>query len=156
MSTFQIQILLFFIVLSSFMIFLYVKNIYSKKSLVLSIDTDNLLDDNDSQRVGDKILIAMEEDKYYLKKIVTIREFSCFIGENSSLVAKVIECRYSLSFNQLLTKYRIDDACDILMDASSVNISLNEIAEIVGYQSYHIFVDEFLKIKNKYPQDFRC
>jgi len=70
-------------------------------------------------------------------------------------VSQVINEKLGKSFFELLASYRIEEAKTILSDAKKNNLTIEEISEMVGYNSKTAFNNAFKKLTGKTPSEFR-
>jgi len=70
-------------------------------------------------------------------------------------VSQVINEKLGKSFFELLASYRVEEAKKILSDEKRSNITVEEISELVGYNSKTAFNNAFRKITGKTPSEFR-
>ena len=130
-----------------------------KQSKILSPISESYsssnLNSEDKKRILYKISHVMKNDRYYLKNTASLPEMSNLIGESKHLVSQVINQEFQFNFFALLAKYRIEEACEILKDPNSQNITIEELSEIVGYNSKTSFNNAFKKLMNTTPSEYR-
>ncbi len=143
MSTLKFQLITFITIITIFMVALWIYNFL--KNNKSSFDKNSILSDEDLKRLSNKIEEALIVDRYYLNTLAELNDFSNFIGEANVLVEKFILHKFCCDFLSLIAKYRINEVCDILQDRNSDNITKIEIADVVGYSSYNLFLVDFDK-----------
>jgi len=70
-------------------------------------------------------------------------------------VSQVINEKLGKNFFELLASYRIEKAKRILAEDQTGKITIEEISEIVGYNSKTAFNNSFKKLTGKTPSEFR-
>ena len=76
-------------------------------------------------------------------------------GESPHHVSQVINEKLNLGFFELLAKYRVEEAKRILSDKKRNKITIEELSEIVGYNSKTAFNNAFKKLTGKTPSEYR-
>ena len=112
----------------------------------------------DSERKGEilcKIEKAMEQDEYYKNNMATVGGLAKLIHENSHHVSQVINELKDQSFFELLASYRVDEAKKILSNEDTKMMTIEELADVVGYNSKSAFNTAFKKFTGKTPSQFR-
>lgn len=100
-----------------------------------------------------KLVQLFEKEKYYTNNIISLAETSKAIGEASHHVSQVINEKLGKSFFDLLSEYRTEEAKRKLAENS--NLTIEEIAEQVGYNSKAAFNKAFKTYTGKTPSEFR-
>jgi AraC-like DNA-binding protein len=67
----------------------------------------------------------------------------------------VINEKLNVSFFELIASYRVEEAKRILSGDNRNKITVEEISEIVGYNSKTAFNNAFKKMTGKTPSEFR-
>ncbi len=94
--------------------------------------------------------IAYIKEKY--GAIMQIKDVSDYLGLNQEYLSRMFKAETGDTLNNYLTDQRIDVACRLL---KTTNLKVNEIAEIVGYNSLSYFSRAFSKKKKQSPHDYR-
>jgi len=97
----------------------------------------------------------MKNEKYFLKSTATVTGLAKTIIENSHHVSQVINEKLQMSFFELLASYRIEEAKIILKTSLGKKLTIEEVAERVGYNSKSAFNTAFKKITSQTPSSFR-
>ena len=121
---------------------------------VLKYQKSSLADDN-----KDRILAAinhqMQQEKYFLSSTASLSGLARSINESSHHVSQVINEKLNHSFFELLASYRIEEAKTILKTDLGKKLTIEEVAERVGYNSKSSFNTVFKKITTQTPSTFR-
>ena len=107
----------------------------------------------------DEILInlqkVMQEDEYYTSNMASLPDLSKKVTSVSHHVSQVINERLGKSFFEWLAENRIEKAKSILSAPETARITIEELAEIVGYNSKSSFNKAFKKYTGQTPSQFR-
>ncbi len=126
--------------------FLEVPNLKYKKSS---------LDDTEKNVILDSIVSQMENDKYFLSSTASLSGLSKTINESSHHVSQVINEKLNQSFFEMLATYRVEEAKAFLKTELGKKLTIEEVAERVGYNSKSAFNTAFKKITSQTPSTFR-
>jgi len=113
------------------------------------------LSEERKEEILNKIKQEMEGKKYFSNNLASLSNLSKQINESSHHVSQVINELLKMNFFELLAKYRIDEAKKILSNDNSRNLTIEEIAEQVGYNSKSAFNNAFKKICQQTPSEYR-
>jgi len=113
------------------------------------------LTEEGKKKIHDSIIFEFEKKQYYLENLASLSELSRKIGESPHHVSQVMNETLGKSFFELLAAYRVEEAKRILSDIKKSNLTVEEISEIVGYNSKTAFNNAFRKITGKTPSEFR-
>jgi AraC-like DNA-binding protein len=113
------------------------------------------LSESGKQKILDNIILELETRHYYSDNLASLSELAKKIGESPHHVSQVMNEKLNKSFFELLGSYRIEKAKTLLSDDKKNKITVEEISEIVGYNSKTAFNNAFKKITGKTPSEFR-
>jgi AraC-like DNA-binding protein len=103
-----------------------------------------------------KLQTLMVEQKVYKKEGLTIRELAEMLNEPEYKVRRLINGELGFrNFNDFLNKYRVNEACEILIDPNQNRKTILEIAYSLGYQSIGPFNKAFKELKEATPTAYR-
>lgn len=94
--------------------------------------------------------IAFIREKY--SEIEQIKDISDYLGLNQEYLCRLFKSETGDTLNNRLTKQRIKVACRLL---KTTDLKVNEIAELVGYNSLSYFSRSFSKNMAQSPHEFR-
>ncbi|WP_161991927.1 helix-turn-helix domain-containing protein [Flagellimonas algicola] len=109
----------------------------------------------------DKVIILeaisnqMKNEKYFLRSTASLSGLAKSINESSHHVSQVINEKLGLSFFELLATYRVEEAKSILNTEMGKKLTIEEVAERVGYNSKSAFNTAFKKITSHTPSSYR-
>ena len=88
----------------------------------------------------------------YQDRNLDLRQVSHAIGCNSSYISRIMKQELGISFKDFLTRLRISQAVRLMEDRE---LSINQIAEKVGYSNQHYFSAAFKNCQGMSPSEFR-
>jgi len=92
--------------------------------------------------------------KFYFKsKTANIEEFANILGVSKDLLFKYIYFNYSMSFEELLNKTRVDHFVEIIKEPQFKNFTVEALALEVGFGSRQRFYQPFKKYHGGNPSD---
>ena len=118
---------------------------YSKSSLT----------EVDKMRILDNIIFEFSSKQYFSNNLASLSDLAKKIGESPHHVSQVINEKQNQSFFELLASYRVEEAKRILADTKKNNLTVEEVSELVGYNSKAAFNNAFKRITDKTPSEYR-
>ena len=113
------------------------------------------LTETNKRKILDSIILELETRQYYMDNLASLSELAKKIGESPHHVSQVMNEKLNKSFFELLALYRIDEAKKILSGDKKGKITVEEISEMVGYNSKTAFNNAFKRLSGKTPSEFR-
>jgi AraC-like DNA-binding protein len=113
------------------------------------------LTEGGEKRILDSIIVEFESKNYFEDNLASLSELAHRLGESPHHVSQVINEKMSKNFFELLAFYRIDKAKKILLSDKENKLTIEEVSEMVGYNSKTAFNNAFKKITGKTPSEFR-
>ena len=113
------------------------------------------LTETNKKKILENIIFELETRQYYLDNLASLSELAKKIGESPHHVSQVMNEKLNKSFFELLASYRIEEAKKILSGDKKDRITVEEISEMVGYNSKTAFNNAFKKLSGKTPSEFR-
>ena len=101
------------------------------------------------------IVNQMKNEKYFIKSTSSLSGLAKSIGESSHHVSQVINEKLNQSFFEMLASYRVEEAKDILKTDLGKKLTIEEVAERVGYNSKSAFNTAFKKFTSQTPSAYR-
>jgi len=102
-----------------------------------------------------KILEEMEENRYFAGNLASLSDLAHTIKESSHHVSQVINEVMGKGFFELLAWYRVEEAKRIILNDPEAKLTIEDIAEQVGYNSKSSFNTVFKKQTGQTPSEFR-
>lgn len=97
----------------------------------------------------------MQEEKFFLSSTASLSGLSKVIKESSHHVSQVINENLNQSFFEMLAVYRVEEAKAILKTDLGKKLTIEEVAERVGYNSKSAFNTAFKKFTSQTPSSYR-
>jgi AraC-like DNA-binding protein len=114
----------------------------------------SLSDDKKEQILG-KIKKEMEGNLYFTNNLASLSGLAKQINESNHHVSQVINERLNKSFFELLAAYRIEHATKLMKEGKEAMLTIEELAEQVGYNSKSSFNTAFKKHTQLTPSEYR-
>ncbi len=113
------------------------------------------LEESEKNTILENIFRQMENEKYFKSSTASLSGLAKAIHETPHHVSQVINEKIGKSFFELLATYRVKEAQAILKTDLGKKLTIEEVAERVGYNSKSAFNSAFKKITSKTPSAFR-
>jgi YesN/AraC family two-component response regulator len=113
------------------------------------------LDQVEKNVILNNIVSQMENEKYFVKSTASLSGLAKSINESPHHVSQVINENLGQSFFELMATYRVREAQQILKTKLGKKLTIEEVAEQVGYNSKSAFNTAFKKITSQTPSTFR-
>jgi len=101
------------------------------------------------------IIKQMQNKKYFVSSTASLSGLARAINESSHHVSQVINEKLNQSFFEMLASYRVEEAKVILKTELGKKLTIEEVAEQVGYNSKSAFNTAFKKFSSQTPSAFR-
>ena len=109
----------------------------------------------DKEIILSAIKNQMQSEKYFLSSTASLSGLAKSINESPHHVSQVINEKLNQSFFEMLASYRVEEAKTILKSDIGKKLTIEEIAERVGYNSKSAFNTAFKKFTSHTPSAFR-
>jgi len=113
------------------------------------------LREEDKNAILLKVETEMENNKYYLSNLASLEGLSKLITTGKHHVSQVINEKLQMNFFELLAKYRVEEAKRILLADEERKVTMEDLADRVGYNSKSSFNSAFKKFTGVTPSEFR-
>lgn len=113
------------------------------------------LSEDDKNKILTKITREMEANTYFTNNLASLSGLAKQINESSHHVSQVINEKMDKSFFELLAFYRVEHAKKLIKGDKDGKITIEELAEMVGYNSKSAFNTAFRKFTSQTPSEFR-
>jgi len=113
------------------------------------------LSEEDKVEILRKLTESMEREKYYRNNLVSQSQVSRKLLIPAHHISQVINEKLNQSFFEFIAMYRIKDAEQMLSNRDYNHLTVEDIAETVGYISKSAFNKTFKKITGKTPSEYR-
>lgn len=113
------------------------------------------LSEQDKEMIIKKIKHEMEANSFFTNNLASLSGLARQIGESSHHVSQVINEKMDMNFFEMLAFYRVEHAKKLIRNDRDGKITVEELAELVGYNSKSSFNSAFRKYTSKTPSEFR-
>ena len=107
-----------------------------------------------SEELKDQLVNLLIEDKVYKQNTLNLDVLSEMLGTTRHNTSQVINEHFDMNFYDLVNKFRIEEAVNIINDLNGEKKSLIEIAYEVGFNNKVTFNKSFKKIHNVTPTQY--
>lgn len=105
-----------------------------------------------TQEYDTRIYVIEEYFNEHYMENISLNNLSKILYLGTQQTDRIIKKIYGVGFKNRLTKIRIKSAIELL---NETNKTINEISELVGYNSYNGFYSAFKKIMGISPEEYR-
>ena len=133
----------------------YFDNSTSFMDISLSKYRKSSLTESGKTKILNNIILELEIKQYFSDNLASLSDLAKRIGESPHHVSQVINEKLNKSFFELLAAYRVEEAKRILLNDKKDKLTVEEISEMVGYNSKTAFNNVFKKLTGKTPSEFR-
>lgn len=113
------------------------------------------LSEENKEKILSKIKREMESNSYFTNNLASLSGLAKQINESSHHVSQVINEKLKKNFFELLASYRVEYAKKLILKDNDSKLTVEELAELVGYNSKSSFNNAFKTITSKTPSEFR-
>jgi AraC-like DNA-binding protein len=113
------------------------------------------LSEQEKSAIHQKILREMEENRYFAGNLASLSDLAHTIKESSHHVSQVINEVMGKGFFEMLAWYRVEEAKRLIREDADTKLTVEDIAEQVGYNSKSSFNTAFKKLCGQTPSQFR-
>lgn len=113
------------------------------------------LSDESKEMILAKIRREMEDNSYFKNRLASLPGLAKQINETSHHVSQVINEKLNKNFFELLASYRVEHAKMLIQKDKNSKLTVEELADIVGYNSKSSFNIAFKKYTLKTPSEYR-
>jgi len=102
-----------------------------------------------------RIKREMESNHYFTNNLASLSGLSKILNESSHHVSQVINEKLGKSFFEMLAYYRVEHAKKLIREDKKGKLTVEELAENVGYNSKSSFNISFKKYTSQTPSEYR-
>lgn len=118
---------------------------YSRSSLSDTVRNESI----------EKINELISAEKLYLNPSFSLTDLARRTGLSTHHLSQILNESFNQSFFEWISVYRINEAKQLLRDEEKSKYKIEEIAELVGYNSKSAFNTAFKKLTGQTPSQFR-
>lgn len=108
----------------------------------------------DSDLLLEKIRVALEEERLFLNKGITIIDLAKNIDISPKILSILINRKFKTNFNELINMYRVNYAKQLLEENILELYSIEGLANMVGFNSRITFFNAFKKNVRISPKEY--
>lgn len=112
------------------------------------------LSDEKLYSIQNQIVELMKKEKPYLIPEYSIADLSNQIGVTTNILSMVINSKMQLTFPELINKYRVEKAKELLLNMKKNRSTIETIAYDCGFSNRTSFYTSFRKFTGQSPSDF--
>ena len=113
------------------------------------------LSDENKEMILSKIRKEMQDNSYFTNNLASLPGLAKQINETSHHVSQVINEKLNKNFFELLASYRVEHAKKLIQKDKDSKLTVEELADIVGYNSKSSFNIAFKKYTLMTPSEYR-
>jgi AraC-like DNA-binding protein len=113
------------------------------------------LSEEDKEIILSRIRKEMEDNSYFTNNLASLPGLAKQINETSHHVSQVINERLNKNFFELLASYRVEHAKKLIKKDKDSKLTVEELSDIVGYNSKSSFNIAFKKYTLMTPSEYR-
>jgi len=134
-------------------VLLYRKKTNDLSSFSTQKYADKKLDDTEAQLIIEKLKKAMAEKELFRNPNLKVNDLAKEIRITGHQLSQVLNVTAEKNFTLFVNEYRINEACRIL--SGNNNLTIDAVADEVGFNSKSTFFATFKKIKGVTPSVFQ-
>ncbi len=101
-----------------------------------------------------KLLYLLNQEKIYRKNDISLLKLSDLLGTTRHNTSQIINEHFNLNFFELINKYRIEEAKELLKNDNQKKINIIEVAYEVGFNNKVTFNKSFKKYNQITPSEY--
>lgn len=101
------------------------------------------------------VVKALVKGRKYRERSYTARQLAHDLNTNTRYLSAVLALRFRMNYTSLVNKLRVDEAKRILADEQYSELSMQDVADMVGFASRQTFHASFLKYVGVTPRQYR-
>lgn len=103
----------------------------------------------------EKILDVVVMQKKYKDKNYSARKLAEDLGTNTRYVSAVVNVRFHMNYTSFVNKYRIEEAMSILVDKRYLDLSIEDVSDMVGFANRQSFYASFYRVTGITPKEYK-
>jgi YesN/AraC family two-component response regulator len=103
----------------------------------------------------ERILNIVVIEKRYRDKDFSAKELAKELNTNTRYISAVINSRFNTNFSCLINEYRVKEAMHRMTDKRYVDMTIEEIGNVVGFANRQSFYASFYRIMGETPNSYR-
>lgn len=107
-----------------------------------------------SEELKEKLLLLLNDEKVYRQSDISLEKLSQKMGTTRHSASQVINEHFQLNFFELINRYRIEEASEILKSDTYKSMNIIEVAYEVGFNNKVTFNKSFKKFLSQTPSQY--
>lgn len=103
----------------------------------------------------DRIEEVLVKQQFYKRDDASLTSLADELGVTTHHLSQVLNESLMISFQDLIARYRVREACRLLRDESHAQVKIENVANLVGYNSKSAFNTAFKKRTGLTPSEYR-
>lgn len=113
------------------------------------------LTEEDKDLIKAKVDQCMKVEKCFMNNLFSLNDLAKKVGVPPHHLSQVINEMTNKTFFEYIAEYRINEAKELLSGTGSFSLTIEEVAEQVGYNSKSAFNKTFKKLTGQTPSEYR-
>ncbi|TWR28720.1 AraC family transcriptional regulator [Mucilaginibacter achroorhodeus] len=101
------------------------------------------------------VLRQLDHERIFLDPELTLTDLAKKLGTNTSLLSKVINAGFGISFNDLINNHRVEEAKRLMASPAHKHFTMLAIAFEAGFNSKATFNRAFKRFSGENPSDYQ-
>jgi AraC-like DNA-binding protein len=114
------------------------------------------LADEDKEAISMELNTLMIDEKKYADNLVSLPSIAKLLQIHPHHLSQVINEKRGQSFFEMIAEFRIEAAKDLLRDPDKSHLTIEEISEVVGYNSKSAFNKAFKSFTGQTPSEYKA
>ena len=114
----------------------------------------SMLKNEQQQTLLNELLELMENKKIFLQNDLSLDDFAKQLNTNRTYISQIINDSFNTNFSNFINDYRVQEAKEIFLHASHKYLTIEAIAQKVGFNSKSSFNTAFKKFTGLTPSNF--
>ena len=102
-----------------------------------------------------KVLEVLLIQKKYRLKGYTAQMLAQELNSNTRYISAVCNVRFHMNYTTLVNKYRVEESMSILVDRRYLKLTMEDVADMVGFANRQSFYAAFYKQKGCTPREYK-
>lgn len=107
------------------------------------------------QKTKIRLLKLFDDDELFKSKELNITDVANRLHSNRTNISALINKEFKCSFNSFVNQYRVKEAKKMLQNIDNNDLTIEQIASAVGFNSIDSFIRAFKEIESNTPGNFR-
>lgn len=103
----------------------------------------------------ERIIQVVLLEKKYKDKNFSAKKLASELGTNSRYISAVVNVRFHMNYTSFINKFRIEEAKTILSDKRYRKLTMEDVADMVGFANRQSFYAAFYKMAQCTPRAYK-